>query len=282
VYPFDGQVISTTFYVSEYPMPYPAYAGDFIGPTLMYWPLGNTPTSASVSLIDLTTNTAIESVISLELDDQYAWGAIMWNPVAELPLNHEFAAHVEGEGTEGAFSASWTFKTQESGNIDFPNADDTIVYNANVLSVGEETRSVSVPNTNVQILTERLAGRIMLAVDRYGEAYYINPTTFERYYLAHGDAAYAMLRGFGLGITNANLATIPEAGSGQAPTALARTLAGRILLQTEEHGEAWYVHPETFERHYMKDGDEAYRMMRELSLGTYFSTIEPIPEGFIW
>jgi hypothetical protein len=31
---------------------------------------------------------------------------------------------------------------------------------------------------------------------------------------------------------------------------LADQLSGRILLQVEEHGEAWYVNPETKYRHF--------------------------------
>ena len=49
-YPYDGQVISTTFYVSENPMPYPDYAYQFIGPTFMYWPIGTFPWDVEVVL----------------------------------------------------------------------------------------------------------------------------------------------------------------------------------------------------------------------------------------
>jgi len=92
---------------------------------------------------------------------------------------------------------------------------------------------------------------------------------------------YEFLRTFGLGITTLNLSEIPEAGSGQTPGALAKSLAGRILLQVDAHGEAWYVHPQTCERYYMKDGAEAYRIMRELSEGTMYDWIKDIPEGVV-
>ncbi|MCX6746130.1 MAG: SH3 domain-containing protein, partial [Candidatus Parcubacteria bacterium] len=39
-------------------------------------------------------------------------------------------------------------------------------------------------------------------------------------------------------------------------------LKGYILLQVQEHGEAWYVNPTNFKRYYMKDGPTAYEMMR--------------------
>ena len=282
MYPYHGQVISTTFYVSENPMPYPQYAYDFIGPTLMYWPLGATVESATVSLYDLTQDEFIDSFVSLDLADSNAWRAIFFNPIEPLELDHEFAVHVEGESDRGSFEASWTFKTQKSSKIDFPNGDETITYDSLVHwngQTGEEL--VSTPDQTIRDLVDRLEGWIMLAVDRVGEAYYIDPITKARYYLKDGPTAYEFLRTFGLGITTANLEKIPKAGSGDSTSSIARSLAGRILLQVESLGEAWYVHPETLERHYMADGDEAYRIMRELSEGTMYEWIADIPEGVV-
>ena len=55
-------------------------------------------------------------------------------------------------------------------------------------------------------------------------------------------------------------------------------VSGYILLQVEEHGEAYYVHPETGEPHYMADGDAAYSLMRFYSLGITNADLELIPE----
>lgn len=48
---------------------------------------------------------------------------------------------------------------------------------------------------------------------------------------------------------------------------LADRLRGKILLQVENNGEAWYIHPDDGKRYYMPDGDSAYQIMRFLSLG---------------
>jgi len=45
------------------------------------------------------------------------------------------------------------------------------------------------------------------------------------------------------------------------------TLAGRILLQVESRGEAWYVNPMTLERYYLGRPLDAFNLMRQLSLG---------------
>jgi hypothetical protein len=43
--------------------------------------------------------------------------------------------------------------------------------------------------------------------------------------------------------------------------------AGRILLQVESRGEAWYINPSDNKRYYMQNGEMAYQIMRFLSLG---------------
>lgn len=52
----------------------------------------------------------------------------------------------------------------------------------------------------------------------------------------------------------------------QAATITTR-LSGRILLQVESNGEAWYVNPKDQKRYYLGRPDDAYNVMRRLSLG---------------
>ena len=51
---------------------------------------------------------------------------------------------------------------------------------------------------------------------------------------------------------------LPLDFSQAAGTELAKILAGRILLQVESYGRAWYVDPVSWERYYLQDGNEAY------------------------
>lgn len=57
-------------------------------------------------------------------------------------------------------------------------------------------------------------------------------------------------------------------------------LRGKILLQVEENGEAWYVLPDNGRRLYMKDGEAAYSIMRFHSLGISNNDLAKIPVGF--
>lgn len=61
-------------------------------------------------------------------------------------------------------------------------------------------------------------------------------------------------------------------------TILSKT-RGHILLQVQQHGEAWYVDPITAKRYYMKDGPTAYQMMRSFGLGVTEQDYESMNAG---
>ena len=57
---------------------------------------------------------------------------------------------------------------------------------------------------------------------------------------------------------------------------LTNKLKGKILLQVESKGEAWYVNPKDEKRYYMADGNEAYNIMRTLGVGITNKDLEKI------
>ena len=138
-------------------------------------------------------------------------------------------------------------------------------------------------------LSAKLAGRILLQVETKGQAWYLDPKSLNRYYLADGPSAYQALRQFGLGITNNNLNQIPVAPTSALPSnygppndyskALINRLKGRILLQVENRGEAWYLHPQDGYRYYLANGEAAYQIMKKLSLGINNENIRKIRVG---
>ncbi len=65
----------------------------------------------------------------------------------------------------------------------------------------------------------------------------------------------------------------------QGDIPLAERLAGKILLQVEGLGEAWYVDTKSHRRYYMKDGAIAYEMMRKFGLGISNKDLSKIPIG---
>lgn len=137
--------------------------------------------------------------------------------------------------------------------------------------------------------SKSLNGKILLQVQQHGEAWYVNPTSGMRYYMKDGPAAYEMMRSFGLGITDLNLAKIPSVMTTDAleqstsicsSNSLANGTKGKILLQVQQHGEAWYVDTNTCRRIYMKDGAAAYSIMRFLGLGITDADLQKIPQGY--
>lgn len=123
-------------------------------------------------------------------------------------------------------------------------------------------------------LVSRGKGYILLQTESHGEAWYVDPVTAKRYYMKDGPTAYQMMRSFGLGITDADYSKIDKGDE-----SLKTRLRGRIVLRAQAHGEAYYIHPKDLKVYYLKNGDEAYRIMRLYSLGISNRDLSGIPSA---
>lgn len=56
---------------------------------------------------------------------------------------------------------------------------------------------------------------------------------------------------------------------------------GKIFLQTERNGEAWYINPNDGRRYYLGSPTDAFRIMQKLALGITNHNIEKIIIGYI-
>lgn len=138
-------------------------------------------------------------------------------------------------------------------------------------------------------LSNRVKGKILLQVENNGEAWYVEPDSKNKFYLQNGQAAYDMMRSFGLGISNSDLAKIPVgvADSNDAvmdsdsivDDNLVKRLKGKIVLQVEDNGEAWYINPGDNKRYYLGDPDMAFQLMRNMSLGIKNDDLRKIQVG---
>ncbi len=159
-----------------------------------------------------------------------------------------------------------------------------------------------------------VSGKILLQVEEEGQAWYVNPMSDRRYFLGRPRDAFEVMRSSGVGITNNDLNKIPVAqgslgglesqdsdndgysdadesrggynpyGSGRiAPDVdFADKHKGKIFLQVENNGEAWYVDPEDGLRYFLGRPADAFRIMREMGLGITNSDLEDITEGDIY
>lgn len=179
--------------------------------------------------------------------------------------------------------ASWKHQVRIKVSIDGVTQSDTLVTDDSKAVVGTIKSINATSGVNMKLACASgstanfgLKGKILLQVQQHGEAWYIHPVTGLRYYMKDGPTAYGMMRNFGLGITDKNLTSIPgvqsvaelkSSSSACGSNAAASKLRGQILLQVQQHGEAWYVDASKCRRIYLKDGAAAYALMRFLGVG---------------
>lgn len=124
--------------------------------------------------------------------------------------------------------------------------------------------------TGKALAATNLNGRILLQVQEHGEAWYVNPLNAKRYYLGRPQDAFNLMRSLGLGVSDANI------GSYQLSQAPSR-LAGRILLQVQDKGQAFYVNPQNLKLYYLGRPQDAFSVMRQLGLGISNIDLAKIP-----
>jgi len=108
-------------------------------------------------------------------------------------------------------------------------------------------------------LRTTLSGRILLAVENNGEAWYVDPSNKEKYFLGQPLDAFNLMQQIGLGITNKDYNSF----NGKAPA----RLSGRILLKIEDQGKAYYVNPLNLKFYYLGRPSDAFQLIRTLGLG---------------
>lgn len=62
---------------------------------------------------------------------------------------------------------------------------------------------------------------------------------------------------------------------------LGEKLSGRILLQVEGHGEAWYINPGDKKRYFLNRPLDAFNLMKTLGVGISNENLSKIPVGFL-
>lgn len=62
---------------------------------------------------------------------------------------------------------------------------------------------------------------------------------------------------------------------------LGKKFSGRILLQVEGHGEAWYINPSNQKKYFLGHPQDAFNLMRALGLGITNNNLNKIPVGFL-
>lgn len=144
--------------------------------------------------------------------------------------------------------------------------------NKKIVLVGWILALAFIPWKNIQAdFWGNVMGKILLEVEKKGEAWYVNPENSKRYFLGRPDDAFAVMRSLGLGISEVDFKKF----NNRAP----EKLAGRILIRAEHKGEAYYVYPNNLKLYYLGRPADAFKVMRELGLGIGSSNLEKVAKS---
>jgi hypothetical protein len=109
----------------------------------------------------------------------------------------------DNDGLSDALEDSFgTDKNKNDTDGDGHSDKDEILNNYN-------PRGDGVANIDIE-KAKSLKGEIVIQIEQNGEAWYINPDNFKRYYLGRPADAFSLMRNLGLGITNKDLAKIDQ------------------------------------------------------------------------
>jgi len=127
-----------------------------------------------------------------------------------------------------------------------------------------KTTYKSTPNLSPYI------GYIFLQVESKGEAYYYHPIDGKGYYLGKPADAFKIMRELSLGATHEFI---------HNTTYWPSHVIGRILLDVEDMGKAYYIYPKDLKKYYLGKPDDAFQIMRELGLGISNHDLSYLPKA---
>ncbi|MBD3247660.1 hypothetical protein GF382_00020 [Candidatus Falkowbacteria bacterium] len=123
-----------------------------------------------------------------------------------------------------------------------------------------------------RVLEDRLAGRILIQAEANGEAWYLNPEDNKRYFLGRPIDMFNVMRAFGLGAKHEYIA-----GTEFFP----EHLSGKILLDVEDLGRAYYINPIDRRKYYLACPSHAFYVVKHLGLGISDSDLSYINAGLV-
>jgi len=116
-------------------------------------------------------------------------------------------------------------------------------------------------------LSSKLKGKILLQVEDKGKAWYVNPTDLKRYYLGRPQDAFNLMRKLGLGVNHKFI---------KDHKIFPARVVGRILIDVEDNGRAYYINPKDLKAYYLGRPADAFSLMRKSGLGISNKNIEQI------
>jgi hypothetical protein len=123
-------------------------------------------------------------------------------------------------------------------------------------------------------LSKKMSGRILLQVEKDGRSWYVYPNDNRRYYMGRPLDAFNLMRKLSLGVKHSYITTYLK-------KTFPLIMSGKILLDVEDSGKAYYINPLNRKAYYLDRPKDAFRVMRELGLGITNEMIDKIPNWAI-
>jgi subtilisin family serine protease len=152
-------------------------------------------------------------------------------------------------------------QNKKNGLVEMPQIQSSVI-------VEEKSLITKIDNS----LSKRMNGKILLQVEKNGEGWYVYPDNKKKYYLGRPADAFGIMRNLGLGIKHSELENYLK-------TKFPSRLLGKIFLDVEQNGEAYYVNPDDLKGYYLGRPADAFKIMRELGLGITNNDIRKIDVG---
>ncbi|MFA4834269.1 MAG: trypsin-like peptidase domain-containing protein [Patescibacteria group bacterium] len=177
--------------------------------------------------------------------------------------NYSRVAYLLDEIDLNALSSLGLFIAGDEANIKIVTESQTVI--------AEEKKLITKIDNN---LSKRVSGNILLQVEKNGEGWYVNPENKKKYYLGRPADAFSIMRNLGLGIKHSEL-------TGYLNSKFPSRLSGKIVLDVEQNGEAYYINPKDLKGYFLSRPADAFKVMRDLGLGITNNDIRKIDIGEI-
>ncbi|MEI8361114.1 MAG: fibronectin type III domain-containing protein [bacterium] len=121
-----------------------------------------------------------------------------------------------------------------------------------------------------ELYAKKNQGKVFLQVENKGQAWYINPKDLKRYYLGRPANAFEVMRKQGMGVKH-SLITKTKVYPDR--------LLGRILIDVEDKGRAYYINPKDEKAYSLGKPADAFAVMRKLGIGITNKSLDKISVG---
>jgi len=149
-----------------------------------------------------------------------------------------------------------------------------------IFFLGHNAKAVTiVVGWDPEAIKTRYSGSVLVENDGFEKNYwYVDPSTKQRYLIKDGKSVSQLLKTFGQGIYDKDLAKIATSTqSTNVDYNFSQQRRGQILLQVEEDGQAWYINPLDNLRYHIANGQRGFDTFVNLAIEISPEKLSVIP-----